>query len=258
MGKTASLIGNPGSGKSNLFLAAYQQFTHIGWIKSPRPPEWGLWMSNILSGKPLPPTIKQNSYEMKFNDIVYEGSRIRTGWGGLSLKIRDLRGADYEKTTDAFRESVKGASAVLITIDPSQAQVLGPAIGNQVLPLVNAIDYMLDYEKKLKYVGFIFTKRALHNHSIRKIRSFVTRQLGPMINDVRRKGIHLRMLEVESRGIKYELDPWGIEPVFYDMLASICKVDGPRIDVFNDPNADWEKTGPRTKKRKDDQKWKGN
>lgn len=242
MGKAASLIGNPGSGKSNLFLAAYNRFTEIGWTQDRRPPEWGLWMGNILSGRPLPPTIKQSNYEMRFRDVLYKGSRIKTGWGGLRLKIRDIIGDDYARTTDAFKESVSGASAVLITIDPSGSQDLGPAIGEQVYPLVSAVDYMLDFEKKIKYVGLVFTKRALHTHSIRKIRHFVTKQLGPLVNDVRRRGIRLRMVEVESRGRGNALEPWGIEPVFYDMLASICKVEGPRIDIFNDPDADWEKS----------------
>ncbi len=257
MGKAASLIGNPGSGKSNLFLAAFHQFTHIGWTQDKRPPEWGLWMSSVLSGKPLPPTIKQNDYEMRFNDVFYKGSRIKTGWGGLTLRIRDIRGDDYARSTDVFKESVRGASAVLITIDPSKAQDLGPAIGDQVYPLVNAIDYMLENEKKIKYMGLVFTKRALHNHSIHKIRYFVTKQLGPLVNDVRRKGINLSMLEVESRGTMNELEPWGLEPLFYDMLSSICKVEGQTIDVFYDPNADWEKTGPRAKKREKYRKWQG-
>ena len=251
MGKTVSLIGNPGSGKSNLFLAAFNRFHKNGWTSGEGwPPEFGIWMESILTGKPLPPTLKQKDYQMKFKDVCYKGSKVKTGWGGLTLRVRDMRGDDYRRTTDAFKESIRGASAILITIDPSKSKDLGPAIGNQVSPLVNAIGYMLENERKLKYIGLVFTKRALHNHSIRKIRWFVTDQLGPVINTVRRADKKLRMLEVESRGLGNALTPWGLEPLFYDVLATICNVKGPRVDIFNDPDADWDRSGPRMKRGK--------
>jgi hypothetical protein len=243
MGKNISLIGNPGVGKTTFFLAMLHQLDKIGWAPQnwkTLPEKYEDWIEAMIAGERINPTLKLNLYSLNLRDFQYKNSIVKTGWfGRLSIKIRDIQGDDYRRTTETFKEAVNGVSAVLAMIDPTCDKDLGSALVGQIAPLVRSMRYIAQNERNVKYVGFIFTKRALHGHPIKKIRHFIEDQLGAMVNAARRSGLIIRMLEVESRGLYNRLEPWGVEEVIYDLASHVCKVEGTKYDVTRDPDYDW-------------------
>ncbi len=248
LGKTISFIGNPGTGKTTFLVASIQRLSELDWIKinlKKLPKDYGLWIDALVSGDALPPTVKDYEYPLEFRrTITYKGSTIKLGrFFGVTFKIRDLRGEDYRRTTSTFKESVHGASAILVTIDASHSTDLGKALSGQIQPLIDGIRYMVSEEDSLKYIGLIFTKRSFHNHVIADIRKWVLKYLGPVIRPLKEKGIEFRILEVDSRGAQNKFEPWGIEQVYYDVLSNLGTVTGTKIDVTLDADYVWVDTG---------------
>lgn len=256
MGKDVSLIGNPGSGKTTFFLAMVHHLDKIGWAPqdwNTLPEKYGDWIEAMIAGEQINPTIKLNEYSLNLDSFEYKGSKVSTGFfSSLNMKIRDIKGDDYRRNTDTFKEAVRGASAILVMIDPTRdKEELGSALVGQVAPLFRSMRYISQNEKSVEYVGLVFSKRSLHNHAIQKIRYFIEDQLGPMMRAARRSGINPRMLEVESRGLYNRLEPWGIEQVVYDFASHICRVSGPIHDVTADPEYDWEKYAKSENRRRE-------
>ncbi len=225
-------------------MASIHRLSEIGWIKinlKKLPKDYGLWVDALISGEAIPPTVKDYEYPLEFNrTVTYKGSTIKLGrFFGVTMKVRDLRGEDYRRTTKAFKDSVSGASAVLVTIDASRSIDLGEALGGQIQPLIDGIRYMVETQSSLKYIGLIFTKRSFHNHTISDIREWVHIPLGPIIRYLKEEEIEFRVLEVDSRGAENKFNPWGIEAVYYDVLSTLGKVTGTKIDVTMDPDNIW-------------------
>lgn len=249
MGKNISLIGNPGTGKTTFLVGSIHRLSEIGWVKiNPKklPKDYGLWVDQLISGGVLPPTVKDHEYPMQFTKTIrYKQSEVKLSrLGGVTFRVRDLRGEDYRRTTELFKQSVRDAAAVIVTIDASKSTDLGQALGGQVQPLIDGIRHMIEKEKGLKYLGLVFTKRSFHNHPIRKIREFVHTPLGPILRYLEDKKIAFRVLECDTRGVDNRFKPWGLEEIYYDVLSHLGKVSGARLDVTTDPDHVWIDTRP--------------
>ncbi len=249
MGKTISFIGNPGTGKTTFLVASIHRLSEIGWVKlsiKKLPKDYGLWVDSLISGGVLPPTVKDYDYPLKFNKTIkYKQSSVKLGrLGGVTFKVKDIRGEDYRRTSDKFKESVRGASAVLVTIDASKSEDMGQSLGGQIQPLIDGIRYMVETQRSIKYIGLVFTKRSFHNHPIRKIREYVHTPLGPILRYLKEEGILFRVLECDSRGPENRFKPWGVDAVYYDVLSHIGKVSGAKLDITTDPDHVWVDTRP--------------
>jgi GTPase SAR1 family protein len=242
MVKNVPILGNPSSGKTTLLIALIHKLQLNGWIKSrvkDLPKEYPMWIARLMAGEEIPTTTEFREVRLRLNSFTYKGSKVNLGWGGINLSVRDMKGDDYRRRTNVFRDAVKEASAVLFTVDCTKDTILGRAISGQVEPLLEGLRYICEFEHEVKYIGLVFTKRALHSFPIEQIRPFVTEQFAVMLSFVRDARIRFGMFEVESRGRTNELKPWGIEPVIYDCFSTIGKLKGKRLDVTLGPDADW-------------------
>ena len=251
MGKSIALLGNKGTGKTTFLVASIHQLSKKGWIKTEiekLPDDYGLWIDLMVSGKPLPPTVKKYDYPLKFRRrISFKESIIKLGWlfGGMTLRVGDMRGEDYTRTTTKFKRAVEDVSAVFVTIDPSDSEDLGDALSGQIQPLIDGIRYMIrERGDDLEYLGFIITKRSKHSHTIEELRDYIDMALGPILTYLQENDTVFRVLEVDSRGPDDRLKPWGIEYCYYDMLATLCKVEGRRLDVTQDDAYLWIESSP--------------
>ncbi len=251
MGKSIALLGNKGTGKTTFLVASIHRLSELKWIEAnlkKLPDDYGMWIDLMISGKPLPPTVKEYAYPLKFKKrILFKGSIIKMGWlfSGMTLRVGDMRGEDYTRTTPKFKRAVEDVSAVLVTIDPSDSDELGDALAGQIQPLIDGIRYMI-HERggDLEYLGFVITKRSKHNHTIEEIRNYIEMALRPILSYLDENGTIFRVLEVDSRGPDNRLAPWAIEYVYYDMLATLCKVEGTRLDVTQDDAYLWIESSP--------------
>ncbi|MHA1862759.1 MAG: hypothetical protein ACTSWA_03240, partial [Candidatus Thorarchaeota archaeon] len=245
MGKKISFIGNPGTGKTTFLVASIHKLNDLNWTKfdiKKLPDDYGLWIDQLMSGRTLPPTVKDYSYPLKFHKkIIFKGSTVKLGrLGGITIEVKDLRGEDYRRTTATFKEAIAKSSAVLISLDPSDSTDLGMSLSGEIQPVIDGIRYMVSsLGRKLEYIGFIITKRAMHNHTIEEIREFLHIPLGPVFRYLKEKKIVVRTLEVDSRGSNNRLEPWGLEYVYYDVLSHLGRVDGNRLDVTKDAEYTW-------------------
>ncbi|MFO7836888.1 MAG: zinc ribbon domain-containing protein [Candidatus Thorarchaeota archaeon] len=251
MGKSIALLGNKGTGKTTFLVASIHRLSEMGWIEAnldKLPDDYGLWIDLMVSGKPLPPTVKEYAYPLEFKKrISFKGSIVKLGWlfSGMTLRVGDMRGEDYTRTTPKFKRAVENVSAVLVTIDPSDSGVLGDALSGQIQPLIDGIRYMIQERgKDLEYLGFVITKRSKHNHTIEEVRHYIEMALRPILSYLKENNTVFRVLEVDSRGSENRLAPWGIEYVYYDMLATLCKVEGRRLDVTQDDAYLWIESSP--------------
>lgn len=227
-GKGIALIGNPGVGKTTFLIAAIHYLDKIGWARikfKEIPPEYGILVDLLISGKPLSPTLRMSEYALEFSNVSYKGVELKTGvFGKITFKIIDMSGQDYRSTTYNFQDAVHDAFAALFLIDPSLSDNFAHSLAGQIEPLDRALRYIFKYERDIKYYGFVFTKSNLHNHYFDDMVSLFEEQLTPLLNRARERGVRINMFEIDSRGRDGKLDPEGFEPIFFDALSVVCKV----------------------------------
>ncbi|MHA2023524.1 MAG: Rab family GTPase [Candidatus Thorarchaeota archaeon] len=233
--KNIAVIGNPGVGKTTFLVSAIHYLGSIGWAEiemDSLPSDYAAAVDSMISGQPLSPTLGLNGYIFKFEDFTYKGSEIKTGWfGNVTIRVTDLAGDDYRHGTSLFKQAIADSFVVLFLIDLTQSGSLTHSLAGQVAPLYNAIQYIVDFEKDVKHLELVFTKRFLHDYKYEEIVELVNEQLGPVLNIARRNKIDITMFEIDSRGKSGRLEPSGFEPVFYNALCYGCKVRGNKVDV---------------------------
>jgi hypothetical protein len=230
-----SVLGCPGVGKTTFLIAAIYCLDKIGWARAKLeslPTEYGTIVDNLVSGKPLAPTVGLHGYVFDFNDFTYQGSEVKAGWfSNMSVRLTDLSGKDYQHCAALFKQSLDDVYSVLILIDPAREPHLKHALAGQLGPIVEAIRYLGTHQDDIKHIGFVFTKALLHNHKFQDMVGVLEEQIAPALGRARREEIDISYLEIDSRGPSETLEPVGIERVFYDVLSRECKVKKKRLDV---------------------------